>query len=339
LGLRKGKKSKGKEPTLPMPNLPMPPGAPAPLPMPPGAAPLPPLPGADLPTAPLPGAPLPPAALPTAPLPAPPTPTPAPLQEPVNDSSTTLSSITEEKGYNELWAKRSEKPLQQIYGHIDRISNKEAGSLLDRYADRFGHALDREIIVMRKAAMEEKIADIRDAPMVELLEEELPEDGLSELEQVENELRSLKPLYQEAKSLGDAEAIAELKPTLQALMARRKVLKGGEGTVSPSSASPVTAETSRDNDDLFVDFVSIVDDLLGEHLPESIVNAFVASDEFEIYRMVIESPGTTDDDTRSLFYNMVDDQLGNMSDDSINAFVSSPNFEIYRQIGDQYKGA
>ena len=334
LGLRKGKKSKGKEPTLPMPNLPMPPGAPAPLPMPPGAAPLPPLPAAGLPPAPLPAAPLPA----PEPLPIPPAVTPTPQPMPVNDSSTTLSSITEEKGYNDLWAKRSEKPLQQIYGHIDRISNKEAGSLLDRYADRFGHALDREIIVMRKAAMEEKIADIRDAPMVELLDDDVVDDSLSELEQVENELRSLKPLYQEAKSLGDKEAIAELKPTLQALMARRKVLKQSSDYADDTS-TPMTAATSNDDDDMFVNFVSIVDDLLGEHLPESIINAFVASEDFEIYREVIESPGTTDDDTRSLFYNMVDDQLGNMSEESINAFVSSSNFDIYRQIGEQYKEA
>ena len=84
----------------------------------------------------------------------------------MNDPATTLSGIAADKGYSELWAKRSEKPLQQIYGHIDRISNKEAGSLLDRYADRFGHSLDREIIVMRKAAVEEKVAEIRDAPLL-----------------------------------------------------------------------------------------------------------------------------------------------------------------------------
>ena len=55
-----------------------------------------------------------------------------------------------DEDYNELWAKKSNKPLPQIYGHIDRISSAEAGSLLDRYADRFGHALDRDIIVLRK---------------------------------------------------------------------------------------------------------------------------------------------------------------------------------------------
>ena len=161
-------------------------------------------------------------------------PTP-PTPEPVNNPETTLSGITEEKGYNELWAKRSEKPLQQIYGHIDRISNKEAGSLLDRYADRFGHALDREIIVMRKAAVEEKVAEIRDAPTVELLDEE-PESEQSELERAENELRSLKPLYQEAKALGDKEALADLTPTLQALMAQRKALESWRASSTSASS-------------------------------------------------------------------------------------------------------
>ena len=158
-----------------MPDLPPPPGLPAPLPLPPGGAALPPLPG--LPT---PGEVPVPAPLPV-PSPEPAASTaPAPIPSPVNDPSTTLSGIAKESGYNELWAKRSEKPLQQIYGHIDRISNKEAGSLLDRYADRFGHSLDREIIVMRKAAVEEKVAEIRDAPTVELLDDE-PAEAVSEL--------------------------------------------------------------------------------------------------------------------------------------------------------------
>ena len=318
-----------------MPDLPPPAGMPAPLPLPaPGDA-LPPLPAGQPVPAPLPApvpAPLPAAPLPEAPLPVAPVPIPQP-EAAVNDPQTTLSGIAEEKGYNDLWAKRSEKPLQQIYGHIDRISNKEAGSLLDRYADRFGHALDREIIVMRKAAVEEKVAEIRDAPTVELLDEEDESLELSELERIEQELRSLKPLYQEAKALGDKEALAELTPTLQALMAQRKALK--EGGSAPIS----TAVASDDDDDLFTKFVAIVDDLLGDHLPESIVNAFVSSPDFDIYRAVLEQPGTTDEATRSTFYTMVDDQLGNMSSESIEAFVASSDFEIYRQIGEQYKGA
>ena len=303
--------------------------------MPPGGAPLPPLPGSEpvpapVPSpvpAPLPAAPLPTPALPEAPLPAAPA--------PANNPETTLSGIAEEKGYNELWAKRSEKPLQQIYGHIDRISNKEAGSLLDRYADRFGHALDREIIVMRKAALEDKVAEVRDAPVVELLDDDTTE--VTELERVENELRALKPLYQEAKSLGDKEALAELTPTLQALMAQRKALKG-EGSAEPS-ATVTTAEGSSDNDDMFVQFVAIVDELLGEHLPENIVNDFVASEDFDVYRSVLASPETCDEATRAQFYTMVDDQLGNMSAASIETFVASAEFDVYRHIGEQYKDA
>ena len=75
----------------------------------------------------------------------------------MNDPDTTLSGIAEEH-YSDLWAKLL-KPLQQIYGHIDRISNKEAGSLL--IVMPIGWAsLDREM--MRKAAVDEK-AQIRDA--------------------------------------------------------------------------------------------------------------------------------------------------------------------------------
>jgi hypothetical protein len=331
LGLRRGKKTKAADAPLPMPNLPPPAGMPAPLPIPAPGAPLPPLPGQEQAPAPLPApVPLPSAPPPADPVPAAPMPVPA-----ANNPDMTLSGIAEEKGYNELWAKRSEKPLQQIYGHIDRISNKEAGSLLDRYADRFGHSLDREIIVMRKAAVDEKVAEIRDAPTVELIEDEGPTDGMSELERVEHELRALKPLYQEAKALGDKEALAELTPTLQALMAQRKELKASGG----APASVTTASASNDDDALFVRFVGIVDDLLGEHLPEDIVDAFVASDDFSVYRAVLESQETTDEATRARFYAMVDDQLGNMSPESIEAFVASPDFEIYRQIGEQYKDA
>ncbi|MEL0312213.1 MAG: hypothetical protein VXA43_02390 [Candidatus Poseidoniales archaeon] len=330
MGLRRGKKSKKSDASLPMPDLPPPAGLPAPLPLP-GAAPLPPLPGV-----PSPGEATVPAPLP-APLPAPaPQPatlaTPVPLPAPVNDPETTLSGIAKDSGYNELWAKRSEKPLQQIYGHIDRISNKEAGSLLDRYADRFGHSLDREIIVMRKAAMEEKVAEIRDAPTVELIDDE-PAEPVSELQQVEDELRSLKPLYQEAKALGDKETLAELTPTLQALMARRKALKAG----SAPPASTQVAETAEDDDGLFAQFVTIVDALLGDHLPESIVNDFIASADFAIYQEVAQSPNTADEDTRAAYYRMVDDQLGNMSPESISAFVESDDFAIYQTIGERYK--
>ena len=185
-----------------------------------------------------------------------------------------------------------------------------------------------------KAAVEEKVAEIRDAPTVELLDDE-PAEAVSELQQVEDELRALKPLYQEAKSLGDKETLAELTPTLQALMARRKALKSGGEVVAEAAA---VAEASEDEgDDLFAQFVSIVDTLLGDHLPESIVNDFIASDDFAIYQQVAEAPSTTDEETRAAYYHMVDDQLGNMSAESISSFVESDDFAIYQAIGERYK--
>ena len=318
----------------------MPNGALPPLPMPPGAASLPPLPAANLPApAPLPAAPTP--DLPAAPLPMPlpAAPLPEPIQTPAtNDPNMTLSGIAEEKGYNELWAKRPDKPLPQIYGHIDRIANKEAGSLLDRYADRFGHSLDREIIVMRKAELDDKVAELRDAPVVELIDDAIdePQGPESELKKIEDELRSLKPLYKEAKSIGDTETLAELTPTLQALMAQRKALKSSLEGVQETTT---VAASSSDNDDAFVQFVAIVDDLLGDHLPEEIVNAFVESADFEVYKEVLADPGTTDDETRTIFYNMVDDQLGNMPEASINAFTETSDFAIYLAISEKYKEA
>ena len=151
-------------------------------------SPLPPLPGMP----PLPGAPLPP--LPDAPVPAPlpqpelpPAPTPMPLEQPPAPSEAEEPS----NEYGDLWAKRSAKPLPQIYGAIDRLGTGESGSLLDRYSDRFGHELDRDIIVLRKKEREEALNEARGAPVVELLDEEEP-DRLTE---VENMLRELKPQY------------------------------------------------------------------------------------------------------------------------------------------------
>jgi len=322
MGLRRGKKSKSAGNDQPLP--------PAPLPMP-GQLPPMPLPG-EMP-APLPAAPAPPAVTaPSEPLPQP----VAPMPEAAPSS---LSDKVESSEYGALWAKRSEKPLQQIYGHIDRISNQEAGSLLDRYADRFGHSLDREIIVMRKASLEEKQAELREAPTVELINEDEPTAELTpaeELKAVESELRQLKPLYQAAKASGDAASLAELKPVLQELMNRRKVLKGGQAANAPTVAEAVPED---EMDALFERFVHLSNDLLGDHLPEAIVNEFMNSPGFELLKTVHAAPTETSDSVRSEFYAMVDDLLGNMSEASINAFVASPDFDIYRQVGEAYKGA
>lgn len=314
MGLRKGKKKNAQN--LPAPGLPLPPMPGMPLPSLAGLpSPLP-LPGAPLP---LPAAPM--------PLPAAPTPLPLPAAKPSSDE------------YGTMWAKRSDKPLQQIYGHIDRLAKGETGSLLDRYSDRFGHSLDREIIVLRKKEHDSKVSEIRDAPVVELLDDEESDDLQSQLSSLENELRTLKPEYQAAKSSGDAELLAQLRPVLEGLMSERKLVMAmieeeSEPTVAEEAASP---ELAGDADALFVSFVAIVDDLLGSDLSEEVVSAFIASEEFEIYQEVASDAASAGDDLRKQFVAIVDGQLGNMSEDSINAFVESSNFEVYSTVATLYQ--
>ena len=326
MGFRKNKKKSNAEPVNPA--------------LPP--APLPPLPGMPLPAPNAPVTPelpvpseLPPASLP----PLPDTPSQS-LLSAANNQSTGQQKPSDD--YGDLWAKKSNKPLPQIYGHIDRISSGEAGSLLDRYADRFGHSLDRDIIVLRKQQHDEKIAEIRDAPVVELLEDDNEELSVAEqLSSLENQIRTLKPTYQQAKSDGDATKLAELKPQLESLLKERKLLKASMSqpeieTHPTAEAQPVVAQEA-DEEDIFVTFVSIVDELLGSNLPSEVVESFVASDDFNVYQTVGSDPLSADDDLRSLFFAIVDNQLGNMSAESIDKFVASSEFKIYSTVGEMYQ--
>ena len=318
--------------------------APSPLPPLPG---MPPLPGAPLP--PLPAAPTPESQplpeLPAAPVPAPvPAAVPAPTVPGAPQPSTPLAQQPDDNSneYGDLWAKRSAKPLPQIYGAIDRLGSGETGSLLDRYSDRFGHSLDRDIIVLRKKEREEALNEARNAPVVELLDEEEP-DRLTE---VENLLRELKPQYKSAKSAGDKEALRILVPQLEQLMTERRSLM--------SQASPVTeTEVSTDSDSatepaeeppqgddeadaLFSQFFTIVNDLLGDELPEEAIESFLASDGFELFKEVGADPSAIDDERRGEFFKIIDEQLGNMPDSSITKFVESGEFEIYKLISEMY---
>ena len=79
-----------------------------------------------------------------------------------------------------------------------------------------------------------------------------------------------------------------------------------------------------------------MDELLGSHLPEEVVNAFVESDDFSVYQAVGGDPSDADDELRGRFFAIVDGQLANMSEESIDAFVASSDFEIYRTVGEMY---
>ena len=307
---------------MPLPGMPIPPpGAlPTPLPLPDAPAPLP------LPEAP-------------APLPLPEAPAPLPLPDAPAPVAQAAAEPEAKNEYGEMWAKRSTKPLQQIYGHIDRLAKKETGSLLDRYADRFGHSLDREIIVLRKKEHDSKVSEIRDAPVVELIEDEESGDLQSQLSAIEDELRTLKPEYQAAKASGDSEVLSQLRPVLEGLMAERKsIMAMIDGSMEPTVAEEaVESEESSDEDELFASFVSIVDDLLGSKLSEEIVSEFLQSEEFAIYEQVGMNPVEAEHDLRVQFVAIVDEQLGNMSGESVTEFTQTEEFSIYEAIATLYQ--
>ena len=353
---KKNKKSK---------NLPPPPGLP-PLPAPPAPGmPLPPLPPAP--------APAPAAAPPAPPAPAPPAP-PEPAVEalaPPQPAVVPEPEPVDESNYSSLYAKKSGKPLQQVYGHIERIGTGEVGSLLERYSDRFGHELDRDIIVMRRDEREDKLSEVRDSPTVQLIgaaaeeeESHLDSDTLIELntqlKSVEDELRRIKPEYQAAKEEGDRDLLRQLRPTLETLMSERKMIKAviagdaeldellsmGEDEDEEEAELELEEEEYEeeaeleleevDDEDLFVDFVAIVDSLLGSNLPEDAIKEFTESDGFEIYRSVGSDPSSASEDERSEFFSVVDSLLGGMPDEAVSSFVASDDFETYRAIGAMY---
>ena len=311
---------------------------PSPLPPLPG---MPPLPGAQLP--PLPGAPM-PEPLPQPELPPAPTPAPIPsIPAAAPEPTPSIESEPVSNEYGELWAKRSAKPLPQIYGAIDRLGSGESGSLLDRYADRFGHSLDRDIIVLRKKEREDALNETRNAPVVELLDEE-ETDRLTE---VENMLRELKPQYKSAKAAGDKDTLRVLVPQLEELMAERRSLMSQsvpvEAVVSEETISEEQEDDEADEeatmdeaDELFAQFFTIVNDLLGDELPEEAIQEFLASDGFDLFKEVGADPGAIDDERRGEFFMLIDEQLGNMPDDSITTFVESGDFAIYKQISEMY---
>ena len=76
---------------------------------------------------------------------------------------------------------------ESMYGHIDRIATGEVGTLLDRFSNRFGSELDREIIVLRKKQQQE-MREIK--PTVELIQapnEEYEEELKEELEEISSD--------------------------------------------------------------------------------------------------------------------------------------------------------
>ena len=263
--------------------------------------------------------------------------------------------------YSELWKRRSGKSLPQMYGAIDRISSGEVGTLLDRYSDRFGHELDREIIVMRKA---EHVARRDAVPTVELIsvpsdddddddEEETFDNELDseseaelreDLSEVEDLLRPLQRFYKAASNKSEKKLVA---PALKGLIAERKallaVLSGEEDFDILDNLPdrpeipdlPSQGEEDGDDVDRFNDFFAMINGLLGE-MPEEWVGDFVDSKSFKLFQKVGEDPSGSDTKTRKRFFKMINNELGEMPEDMLDEFLNSDDFKFFQQMGEIY---
>ena len=219
-------------------------------------------------------------------LPPPPPPPPLPQKTefeyddgPVVDSQyeSNENQTIESTDFQAQWEKRrtsdpnlSMESKDSMYGHIDRIATGDVGTLLDRFSDRFGSELDREIIVLRKQQQQ----DIRAVkPTVELISapemvnqddtEEIHSDDFVEFFQVVNNLLGDMPedfinKFVKSKSF-------ELFETV--------------------GANP----EATDEDDRKAFFLMINNEL-GD-LPEDKINEFVESPEFEVFTSMGEKYG------------------------------------------------
>ena len=275
--------------------------------------------------------------------------------------------------YASLWERTSDKPLPQVYGHIDRLGSDEVGTLLERYSDRFGHSLDREIIVMRQKEQQQRLAALKDAPTIELIgdeettaaeiepkvesiEEPIKSENESESEQelypeldpkmeaqlekkvavIEKEIKSLEPKFKLAQQRKQKSKINKLGPKLKSLVEQRDLLFDVLDGIKPLEAlKPKKEEKTVEVDDDFPEFVAVVDELLGK-MPDEAVEEFVKSKDFEIYKQVGSDPNSVSDNMKVEFFKLVDKKLGQMPEDEIEAFVNSENFSIYQEAGVKY---
>ncbi|PXY74145.1 MAG: hypothetical protein CXX81_00645 [Methanobacteriota archaeon] len=312
-----------------------------------GSLPLPPPPG-DLPPPPSPEMEL--------PLPPAPTPPTEPLSVSDTEPSDDIIEIDvveviaedeEDPNYADLWQNRTDKSLQQMYGHIDRLGSSDVGSLLERYADRFGHDLDREIIVMRKS---EKETTRESAPVVELLS--VPEESsdsedseMAELEErlseLESEMRPLKQKFDAAKSKKKQSAIAKFGNLLKPMVDERKLLKGiiaGDidySELEEYDTQEEIVEEEVDADQNFSDFFDVVNNLLGD-MPEDFISDFIASKSFKLFEKVGEDAASTTNAARKKFFNMVNQELGTIPDDKLQEFMATPGFQLFIEMSEIY---
>ena len=159
---------------------------------------------------------------------------------------------------------------ESMYGHIDRIATGEVGTLLDRFSNRFGSELDREIIVLRKKQQQE-MREIK--PTVELIQ--------APTEEYEEELE------EESEEISSDEDFAEFFSVINNLLGDitdEDVIKNFIASDSFSLFEEVGASPESVSEEQKGDFFRLINQVLGD-LPDDneSVEAFIGSSDFSIF--------------------------------------------------------
>ena len=216
-------------------------------------------------------------------LPNPPPPPGIDVTEEFNEISEPNHVDTDED-FNTAWAKRrQENPVlssdkrDQMYGHIDRIATGEVGTLLDRFSDRFGSELDREIIVLRKKQQAEMrnikpTVELISAPESEFQEEEPEEGPESVVEEIEG-----------------TDQFSDFFSVVNDLLGNMpdEFVNSFIESEDFSLFQSVGADPSAANEGVRKDFFLMINRVLGD-LPEDKINEFVQSDGFTIFQSMGE---------------------------------------------------
>ena len=241
--------------------------------------------------------------------------------------------------FKSVWDKRkmsnpsiSSDSRDSIYNRIDRISTGRGESLMDRYADRFGSDLDREIIVLRKKDKDD-LTSIK--PTVELI---------SEASKTEMSLEEFLEAMDDSDFVGrvaektgvSVEKIDELDmESMKEFF--EKADKDNSGSLDFDEFVSGIIQSFRSYDEDFSHFFTVVNGLLGQ-LPDDKTVAFIESDGFKLFETVGNDPKSIDSDSRGEFFTMVNELLVDLPDAVMKSFTESNDFDLYKLIASRYGG-
>ena len=312
-------------------------GLPSPLPPPPPGINMPPMPEPDMALPEIPPAPS-----------DPPTPQFGFVPEPsadgdLLDAANSLSDSSPEResekpsDFKSVWDKRkssnpsiSSDSRDSIYNRIDRISTGRGESLMDRYADRFGSDLDREIIVLRKKDQDD-LTSIK--PTVELISEASKNE--MSLEEFVEAMDDSDFVGRVAQKTGvSIEKIDELDmDSMKEFF--EKADKDNSGSLDFDEFVNGIIQSFRSYDEDFSHFFTVVNGLLGQ-LPDDKTLAFIESDGFKLFETVGNDPKSMDKESRAEFFTMVNELLVDLPDAVMKSFTESNDFDLYKQIASRY---